>query len=299
MKKTGIMLGLVLVLAVPAGGVLASGGSGLAGHSDADSFSSTGNGSAIQPGGVSLCPTIAETAQVQNKGIDYVRTREFAEAVGAVANGTSSFAPMRVPAEWKDAANLWGSSVTSNGMPRIAVMPGEAGPGTHRVVLLSPSGAPIDPKRIGLEERSCNSDLLFRASLEYRFRKGQEDAPLLYPHLVRKAASGIEKRIIAKMDSAERNAKRADVIAARIHQAEKGEAGECQPRELARAKAEFAVALNGISDLEFDPGVTEAVLARAEALSGNLITSPRYAASHGIQCETEQARSASTFVPAR
>ena len=238
-----------------------------------------------RPEGFSLCPIIAETPQVRNKGIDYIRTREFAEAVTAVANGTSSFAPVRLPADWKGAATLWGASATSNGMPRIAVVQGVAGPGTHRVVLLSPSGVPIDPKRIGLEERSCNSDLLFRASLEYRFRKGQEDAPLLYPHLVRKAASGVEKRIIAKMDSAERSVKRVDEIAARILQAEKGDAGACKPQELARAKAELAVALNGISDLEFDPGMTETVLARAERASADLLTTDsRFASINRIYC---------------
>jgi hypothetical protein len=285
MEKTGIILGLVLVLAVPVAGALASGGTGFASHSDAVSFSSTGNGPAIQPAGFSLCPTIAETAQVRNKGIDYVRTREFAEAVSAVANGTSSFAPIRVPAEWKGAATLWGSSVTSNGTPRIAVMQGEAGPGRHQVVLLSPSGVPIDPTRIGLEERSCNSDLLFRASLEYRFRKGQEDAPLLYPHLVRKAASGIEKKIMAKMDSATRSAKRADDIAARILQAEKAGAGECQPQELARAKAELAVALGGISDINIDAGVTDTVLARAERATADLMSAGgRFASINRIYC---------------
>lgn len=284
MKKTGITLGIVLALAVPAGGALASGGSGSASRGDAASFSSTGSGSAIQPAMLSLCPTIAETAQVRNKGIDYIRTREFAEAVSAVASGTSRFAPTRVPAEWKGAANLWGSSVASNGMPRIAVMPGEAGSGVHRVVLLSPSGALIDPTQIGLEERSCNSVLLFRASLEYRFRQGQEDAPLLYPHLVRKATSGIEKRILAKMDAAARSVKRADDIAARIVQAEKAGVGECQPKELARAKAELAVALDGISDLATDAGMTETVLARAEHASSVLSTRGRFASVNAAYC---------------
>jgi hypothetical protein len=284
MKKTGIMLGLVLIVAVPVGGALASGANGRAGHDAAVSYSSTGNALATQPGGFSLCPTIAETAQVRNKGIEYIRTREFAEAVSAVANGTSSFAPVRVPAEWKGAATLWGASVTSNGTPKIAVMSGQAGPGKHQVVLLSPSGAPLDPTRIGLEERSCKSDLLFRASLEYRFRQGQEDAPLLYPHLVRKAASGIEKRIMAKMDAAARSAKRADDIAARIVQAEKAGAGECQPQELARAKAELAVAVSGISELEFDPGVTEAVLARAERASSDLLMAGRVASVSKAYC---------------
>lgn len=285
MKKTGFLFGMALVLAVPVASAMASGGFGPAGPGDAVSSLSTGNGMAIRPEGFSLCPIIAETPQVRNKGIDYIRTREFAEAVAAVANGTSSFAPARLPADWKGAATLWGASATSNGMPRIAVVQGVAGPGTHRVVLLSPSGVPIDPKRIGLEERSCNSDLLFRASLEYRFRKGQEDAPLLYPHLVRKAASGVEKRIIAKMDSAERSVKRVDEIAARILQAEKGDAGACKPQELARAKAELAVALNGISDLEVDPGMTETVLARAERASADLLTADsRFASIDRIYC---------------
>ena len=289
MKKAGITLGLVLVLvlAVPVGGALASGGIGHAGPGDAVSLSSTGSGATIRPAGFSLCPTIAETAQVRNKGIDYIRTREFAEAVSAVANGTSGFAPTKVPAEWRGAANLWMETATSSGKPRIAVMPGEVGPDKFQVVLLSPSGAPVDPTRIGLEEGSCNSNLLFRASLEYRFRQGQEDAPLLYPHLVRNAASGIEKRVMAKMDSAARSAKRAEDIAARILEAERTGAAECQPRELARAKAELAVARDGIADLDFDPGVTEAVLARAEPLSGNLLAARRYAASRGIRCITE------------
>lgn len=284
MRKTGIMFVLVLVIGVSAGSALASGGMGHSGPGDAISFSSTGNGPAVQPAGFSLCPAIAETAQVQNKGIDYVRSREFAEAVSAVANGTSSFAPVRVPAEWKGAAILWGASVASSGMPRIAVMQGETGLGKHRVVLLSPSGATIDPTRIGLEERSCNSDLLFRASLEYRFRKGQEDAPLLYPHLVRKAASGIEKKIIAKMDSAAKSAKRADDIAARIAQAEKAGAAECRPQELARAKAELAVALGGISDLNIDAGLTETVLARAERATSDLSTGGRFASMNAAYC---------------
>ncbi len=286
-NKTGITLGLVLMLSVPIGAAPASGGIGHAGPGDAVSFSSTKIGPTTRPAGFSLCPAIAETAQVRNKGIDYMRTREFAEAVSAVANGTSGFAPTKVPAEWRGAANLWEEAVISSGKPRIAVMPGEAGPGMHRVVLLSPSGAPIDPTRVGLEERSCNPDLLFRASLEYRFRQGQTDAPLLYPHLVRKAASGIERRIMAKMDSAARSANRVDEIADRILEAEKAGAGECQPRELARAKAELAAARVEITDPDFDPGVTEAVLARADPLSANLLASRRFAASHGIRCVTE------------
>jgi len=283
MKKTGIILGLVLVLAVPAGGAMASEGIGRAGRGDAASFSSTVNGPAVRSSEFSLCPTIAETAQVRNKGIDYVRTREFAESVSAVANGTSSYAPVRLPAEWKGAANLWRETFSSTGKARIAVMPWESGPGRREVVLLLPSGAFAEPTQVGLDVRSCNSDLLFRASLEYRFRKGEEDVPLLYPHLVRKAASGIEKKIMAKMDSAARSAKRADEIAARIAQAEKA-GGGCHPQELARAKAELAVARAVITDFDSDPDVTDAVLARAEVASADLSTGGRFASVNAVYC---------------
>jgi len=284
MRIKGISLGLVLLLAVPVGGAWASGGIYDARHGGAVSLPSPGNGPAIRPAGFSLCPTIAETALVQGKGIDYLRTREFAEAVSAVASGTSRFAPTRVPAEWKGAANLWRVTVTSSGKARIVVMPWESGPGRRQVALLLPSGAFAEPTQVGLDDRSCNSNLLFRASLEYRSRQGREDVPLLYPHLVRKAASGIEKKIVAKMESAVRSAKRADDVSARILQAEKAGAGECQPQELARAKAELAVALGGISDLHIDAGVTETVLARAERASADLLTAGRYASIHGTYC---------------
>ena len=141
-----------------------------------------------------------------------------------------------------------------------------------------------DRTRIGLEEKSCNSDLLFRASLEYRFRKGLEEAPLLYTHLVREAASGIEKKIMAKMDSAARSAKRADDIAARIALAEKSGTGGCQPQELAREKAELAVLLSGISDLNIDAGMTETILALAERASSEPATGGRLASVSAAYC---------------
>lgn len=288
MKKTGIMFGVLLAVAIPAGCALASGEAAPSSHGDAVSLPTlAGNSVTIRPAGYTFCPAIAETAQVRGKGIDYIRTPEFAEAVNAVANGTSGFAPARLPVEWKGAARLWRETVAANGKPKIAVVQGEAGIGGNRAILLSPGGTPIDPKRFGLEERSCNPELLFRASLEYRARQGQEDAPLLYPHLVRKAASGVEKRILAKMDTAVRSAKRADDIAERIVRADKAGAADCLPQELARAKAELAVLRMGIADIDFDPGVTEAVLAKAEPLSGSLLAAHSYAALHGIRCIPE------------
>jgi hypothetical protein len=287
MKKFGLTLGLVLMLAVPAFGAMGPGGSGRSLHDDAGFHSSTETGPAVRPAVFSLCPSIADSAQVRNSGIDYIRTREFAEAVRAVANGTSRFAPARTPAEWKSAADLWGGTFVSNGTPRITLMPGNAGSGKYRTALLSPSGDPVDPTEAGIGERSCNPSLFFRASMEYRFRQGKEDAPLLYPHLVRKAVYGIVRRIVAKMDAAARSAKRVDGIADRIREAEKAGAGVCQRQELARTKADLAVARAMITDLAYDPGATDAALARAESLSENLLASQRFAASHRIRCVSE------------
>ncbi len=289
MKKTAIMLDLVLVLAVPIGGALASGGIGQAGPGDAVPYSSTGIRPTIGPAGFSLCPAIAETATVRDNGIGYLRTREFAEAVSAVANGTTSYAPTKVPAEWwKDAATDWKTSVAMEGKPWIAVVSEGDGPGIQRAFLVSPNGIPMDPTGFGMD-RSCDPRMLYRASIEYRLRVGQEDLPLLYPHVVRQAVSEVGITVMAKLDMAGRSAKRADDIAARILEAEKAGAGECQPMDLSRAKAELAVARNnGIAELDIDPGVTEIALARAEIRSGNLPAERRYAASHGFRCLKEE-----------
>lgn len=240
----------------------------------------------IRPERFSLCPSLSETPQVKERVIDYLRTREFAEAVSAVAEGSSRFSPTTVPGDWRAAAADWKSSVVMSGKPRIAVISGSGGPEEARAVLVSPNGVPVDPVALGTD-RMCDPQLLFRASIEYRARRGEDDLPLLYPHVVRQAASGMAKTVTAKMDLAARNAKRLEDTVLRIRQAEQMGAGECQPRELARAKAEAAVARQGITELDFDPGMAEAVLARAETLSGNLLSARRYAASRGIRCITE------------
>lgn len=289
MKKTAIMLGLVLVFAVPIGGALASGRTGHSSPGDAVSSSPTENGPTIVPAGFSLCPAIAETVEVRGRGIDYLRTREFAEAVSAVANGATGYAPTTAPPEgWKDAAADWNTSVALDGKPWIAVVSEGDDPGVQRAFLVSPNGIPMEPIMFGMD-RSCDPRLLYRASIEYRFRTGQENLPLLHPQVVRQAVSEIGITVMAKLDMAARSAKRADDIAARILEAEKAGAGECQPQELSRAKAELAIARNyGITELDFDPGMTEMALARAETRSGNLLAERRYAAaSHRLGCNTE------------
>lgn len=209
--------------------------------------------------------------------------------MSAVANGTTGYAPTKVPGEWwKDAAADWKTSVAMEGKPWIAVVTEGDGPGVQRAFLVSPNGIPMEPIMFGMD-RSCDPRMLYRASIEYRFRMGQEDLPLLYPHVVRQAVSEVGITVMAKLDMAGRSAKRADDIAARILVAEKAGAGECQPQELSRAKAELAVARNyGITELDFDPGVTEMALARAETRSGNLLAERLYAAaSHRLGCITE------------
>jgi len=278
---------LALLLAIPAGPALALSPGDRAGRSGdglASALAEPGN--AIRSERFNLCPSIAETAQVKERSVDYLRTREFAEAVRAVAEGSSKFSPTTVPGDWRTAAADWKASVATAGKPRIAVVSGSGGPGGPRAVLVSPNGVPMDPIPLGTD-RMCDPQLLFRASIEYRTRLGQEDLPLLYPHVVRQAAAGIGKTVTAKMDVAARNAKRVEDTVLRIQQAEQMGAGECQPQELARAKAEVAVARQGITEIDFDPGTAEAVLSRAETLSGNLLAARRYAASRGIRCINE------------
>lgn len=258
MKKRWIMAGLILVLAIP-----------------------------VRSSGFGLCPGIADTSQVLDKGIDYLRTPEFAEAMAAVANGTSPNAPAKLPPEWRSAAENWRKNVAEGGKPRISIASLEGDPQDLHAVLLSPAGVPVDPERVGLDERSCDSNLLFRASIEYRARTGREDAPLLYPHVVRQAVSGIGKTVAAKLDAASRNAKRITDISVRIREAERMGAAECQPRELARTKAEFAVAVQGITEIDFDPAAAELVLSRAENVSASLLAERRYASVRGIPCVGE------------
>ncbi|GAB4231991.1 MAG: hypothetical protein OHK0028_07270 [Deltaproteobacteria bacterium] len=287
LRKKSLLLVLVSVIAYPAGSAFALSPGERAGSSTAGISSALmGTGVVIRSERFSLCPSIADTAQVKDRAVDYLRTREFAEAVNAVANGSSRFSPTMVPADWKVAAADWKTSVAATGKPKVAVVSGAGGVGGQRAVLVSPNGVPMEPILLGTD-RTCDPQLLFRASIEYRTRVGQEDLPLLYPHVVRQAAAGLGKTVTAKLDLAARNAKRLEDTALRIQQAEQMGAGECQPRELARAKAEAAVARQGITELDFDPGMAEEVIARAETLSGNLLAARRYAASRGIRCITE------------
>lgn len=182
MKMRWVMAGLILVLALPSETVSASAPgdrADSAGNAVSPAYEAIDAGAPpVRSQGFSLCPGIADTAQVLDKGIDYPRSPEFTEAMVAVADGSSPYAPAKLPPEWRRAAESWRMNVAGGGKPRISIASGEEGSHDLRAVLVSPAGVPVEPGRIGLEEQSCNSSLLFRASIEYRARVGREDAPL-------------------------------------------------------------------------------------------------------------------------
>jgi hypothetical protein len=242
-----------------------------------------------------LCPDIAITPPFRSAGLDYVHSVEFAESVYAVASGTSRYSPEVLPAEWMATAYSWWTHVAVKEIATIKIFSatetlrstGKAGPtiaGLHEIRLMSPTGRGIDLEQAGLTGESCHPSLLFRASLEYRWRTGNPDAKLLYPHKVRMATRSLEDSIRAKMQVAKRFAERADRITDMISMAEQKGAATCQPRELALAKSELARARHLVTDIHHDIQETESSFAKAEVSAGSILSMQRFASSRGFMC---------------
>jgi hypothetical protein len=156
--------------------------------------------------------------------------------------------------------------------------------GLHEVRLLSPTGQGIDLDQAALTAESCHPLLLFRASLEYRWRTGNPDAKLVYPHKVRTATRSLGDSIQAKMEMAKRFADRADKITDMIAMAEQMGAETCQPKELARAKSELARAHQLVTDIHHDIRETESVFVKAELSAGSILSAQRFASTRGLIC---------------
>ena len=242
-----------------------------------------------------LCPDIAITPLFRSGGLGYVHTVEFAESVYAVASGASRYSPEDLPREWMATANSWWTHVAVKENATIHMSPatetlrrtGEANlpdGSLHEIRLLSPTGQEIDLEQAGLTGESCSPSLLFRASLEYRWRTGNPDAKLVYPHKVRTATRSLEDSIHAKMRMAQRFAERGDKITDLIAMAEQMGAATCQPKELALAKSELARARQVVTDIHIDLRETEASFAKAEMSAGSILSVQRYASSRGMMC---------------
>ena len=111
------------------------------------------------------CPDRAYTEIFQSKGLGYVHSREFAEAVRDVAIGASKYSPKEIPATWRDDAENW------------------IGPGSEKL-----------PFHRG--DDACNPALVYMASMEYRARPGHEDVTPVFPRNVRAATR--EARVVAE-----------------------------------------------------------------------------------------------------
>lgn len=243
----------------------------------------------------SLCPDIADTKPFREAGLAYVHTVEFARSVFSVANGTSKYSPRTIPAGWKSAAYGWWTHVATGAKAGIRYLPVEAGsesatlrtagaPAAVRPSIQTTIGRPIDWEKESLADTSCDPSLLFRASLDYRETTGREGLPLAYPYRVRLAADTLGRSISAKYEAANRLAAWSDAIHRRIEDAERMGAAICQPKELARVRAEWEEAVHAATAIERTLEEAEAAFARAEESSTELFAQRQYASSRGIPC---------------
>jgi hypothetical protein len=242
-----------------------------------------------------LCPDIAITPSFRSGGLGYVHSVEFAESVYAVASGTSRYSPEVLPPEWMATAYSWWTHVAAKEIASISISsqtetlrptkeadPANARP--HDILLMSSTGQGIDMEKTGLTGESCHPLLLFRASLEYRWRTGNPDVNLVYPHKVRIATHTLGDSIRTKLQMAKRFAERADKITNMITTAEQMGAATCQPKELDLAKSELSRARRLFTDIHHDIRETEASFVKAEVSAGSILSMQRFASSRGFVC---------------
>jgi len=213
-----------------------------------------------------LCPDIAYTDLFRKKGFIYLHTAEFADAVSAVANGTSSFSPPEIPAHWPAAASAWRLHFLAH---EWAMRQGEP-------------VAPLYDLRPGWENfqeagETCSPFLLFLASREYRSRPGHGNANVVYPYLVPAAVEDLGERIRPF-------AYRVAEISSRIAKAEELDAGNCAPGKLSLAKAALEEGRTLAWTSHYDAGKTDPPLTRSAITADDLLTERRYAQRHGIIC---------------
>jgi hypothetical protein len=234
------------VSAYPFGDPLASVGAGayLQGNTLADNPGRTE--SPPVPG----CPGLAYTEIFRSKGLGYVHSREFAEAVRAVAVGASEYSPKEIPASWRDDAENW--------------------IGTESGTL---------PIRNG--EDACNPALLYLASMEYRAKPGHEDVKPVIPRYVRAATR--EARVVEEWRKAGPFSERAAVVEFKIEVAERMGAGECARVELESAKLLLDRARN-VAAASRDNSKGAEWLDRAERNAESLLADRQFAFRQGVRC---------------
>jgi hypothetical protein len=214
------------------------------------------------------CPELAYTESFKARGLGYVYTTEFAEAVHAVANGKSTYSPQEIPPGWRAAAAEWRAYLAAH----PAAVPG------------SPAGPAADPY---LGKDACSPALLYLASLEYRSRAGHQGVTPVFPRIVRTAVGDLGAQAAAKSRMAATYAKRSALIGAKIADAERMGAMECSPSELVRAKAELDRARHDAAGIRSGIRETDASFARAEQIADALLANRQFASRKGIKCYPE------------
>jgi len=207
-----------------------------------------------------ICPDLAHTELFRAKGLEYVHTMAFAEAMLAVAGGRSKFAPTPVPQEWQAAAANWTVHLA-----------------THEAGL-----APRWPMgtfwpRFSSEENSCDPQLLHKASLEYRTQPGNGNAAVVFPYYPKMAAYDLEVMI-------EPLSGRLDRVSSRIATAEHVGAKDCVPGMVAHAKELLETARRAATEYHYDGAVIEPFFSRAENAAEELTEERRMAAASGFIC---------------
>ncbi|HWS15729.1 MAG TPA: hypothetical protein VN450_05995 [Candidatus Methylomirabilis sp.] len=209
-----------------------------------------------------VCPDLASTELFRSKGLGYVHTLEFAEAVATVARGASPFAPQPVPPEWNSVAGQW--------YLHLAAHDAEASAGHP---------PPVQWKRFSADEEPCDPVLLHKASLEYRARHG--NAGVVYPYFVKIGAVELEERVGHIDDLSDR-------VASKIGMAERMGALQCSPSDVARAEKALESALRIAAAHHYDPDYAERPFLAAERLADDLVESRRFATSRGLVCFSSQ-----------
>lgn len=217
-------------------------------------------GDGIVYSGSSICPDLAHTGLFRAKGLEYVHTMAFAEAMLAVAGGRSKYAPTPVPQEWHAAAANW-------------------------TMHLATHGAGLAPQwlmgiRFSSEENSCDPQLLHKASLEYRAQPGNGGAAVIFPYYPPMAAHDLEG-MIAPLSG------RLDRVSSKIATAEQAGAKDCVPGKVAHAKELLETARGAAAEYHYDGVVIEPFFTRAENAAEELMEEGRMAASSGFICRSK------------
>ncbi len=235
-------------------------------------------GTAFPAGPDCGCPDLVYSEAFQSKGLGYVSTPEYADAVRAVANGTSKYSPEEIPAAWRSIAAEWTAYLAMHpaGMSEPAESP-----------VYSDAGEPYDAAAFLRKKEACGPALLYLASLEYRSRSGHEGVKPVLPLVVRAAAKDIEARVVAKQGMAASYAKRASAIGTRIAETERIGAEECSPGDLALAKSELELARREAGGVRTSLLETESLFRRAEQAADSILSIRRVASVKGTVCPSE------------